>query len=226
MLNNPLRTARSSDAVGPRDGASHSRAHHDRPRVGRRSRSSIRPRSHWGQFATRGSADPRTALGNLRRRHLSRRRGHAGRYQSDPAGAPCRRANRRSIRATPDARAPPDRDRTAIARSLGSTRRLGDGRNRGARQHLCDRTPRLAVAGCETRVSDERVEPRANQATALSFATSSSSEYSSEVSAQSSNWMTPTSVKRSRSQPPDASRSPSFLQFGTIFENNICWNIC
>ena len=40
------------------------------------------------------------------------------------------------------------------------------------------------------------------------------------------NWMTPISVNRSRSQPPDASSSPSFLQFGTIFENSICWNIC
>ena len=59
-----------------------------------------------------------------------------------------------------------------------------------------------------------------------SFATSSSSAYSSPVSAQSSNWITPISVKRSRSQPSAASSRPSFLQFGTIFENSSCWNIC
>ena len=47
-----------------------------------------------------------------------------------------------------------------------------------------------------------------------SFATSSRSAYSSPVSTQSSNWITPSSVKRSRSQPSPASSRPSFLQFG------------
>src|SRR5205814_3715660 len=40
--------------------------------------------------------------------------------------------------------------------------------------------------------------------------------YSSPVSTQSSNWITPISVNLSRSQPSAASSSPSFLQFGTI----------
>src|SRR4051794_28334997 len=58
-----------------------------------------------------------------------------------------------------------------------------------------------------------------------SLVTSSYCSYSSPVSAQSSKAMTPSSVKRFRSKPSAASRRPSFLQFGTILENNICWNM-
>src|SRR5205085_9137498 len=65
----------------------------------------------------------------------------------------------------------------------------------------------------------------AEAAAARSLATSSSDSYSSPVSCQSSKAMTPSSVNFSRSQPSAASISPSFLQFGTIFENSICWNI-
>src|SRR5215208_991703 len=61
-------------------------------------------------------------------------------------------------------------------------------------------------------------------AVSRSFETSSSVAYSSPVSVQSSNWITPSSVNRSRSQPSPASSSPSFLQLGTIFENSIDWN--
>ena len=66
----------------------------------------------------------------------------------------------------------------------------------------------MAVADSES--SDS---PRANDS------------YSSLVSVRSSNWITPSSWNFVRSQPSPASSSPSFLQFGTIFENSICWNI-
>ena len=57
-------------------------------------------------------------------------------------------------------------------------------------------------------------------------ASSENASYSSPVSAQSSNWMTPSSPNFVRSQPSPASSRPSFLQFGTIFEKSIIWNIC
>src|SRR5690606_10034276 len=48
-----------------------------------------------------------------------------------------------------------------------------------------------------------------------------SDSYSSPVSCQSSNWMTPISVNLVRSQPSPASSRPSFLQLGTILLNSI-----
>ena len=53
---------------------------------------------------------------------------------------------------------------------------------------------------------------------------SSNLRYSSPVSSQSSNWMTPISSKRRRSHLSLRSSRPSFLQFGTILENSIDWN--
>src|SRR5580704_6081728 len=46
--------------------------------------------------------------------------------------------------------------------------------------------------------------------------TDASASYSSEVSTQDSNSITPSSVNLVRSQPSAASRRPSFLQLGTI----------
>src|SRR5688572_5951139 len=48
---------------------------------------------------------------------------------------------------------------------------------------------------------------------------------SSAVSSQCSNWMTPSSVKRWRSQPSAASSRPSLRQLGTILEKSIDWNM-
>ncbi len=60
---------------------------------------------------------------------------------------------------------------------------------------------------------------------AWSADTAPSDSYSAPVSTQSSNWITPISSKRWRSHLSDASRRPSFLQFGTIFEKRNWLNI-
>src|SRR5262249_34295520 len=114
--------------------------------------------------------------------------------------------------AVDDDDAPVDVEAAAVPADLPQPAQEHDPDGRGHATKLV-RPQRPAAASPRRAVG----APRHAALVARSRATSSSIAYSSPVSTQSSNWMTPRSVKRSRSHPSAASSSPSFLQLGTIF---------